>query len=67
MSREVGIVGYGHVGKAMTQIFPNAIIYDKYLPDFNNTKDDVNGCGLVIVCVSTPLSSVVVLLVRISL
>ncbi len=54
MARTVGIVGYGHVGKAMKQIFPNATIYDKYLHDFKGAKNAVNRCALAIVCVPTP-------------
>ena len=54
MTSTVGIVGYGHVGKAIQQIFPNAIIYDKHRSDLNATKNTVNQCSLVIVCVPTP-------------
>ena len=27
---KIGIIGYGHVGKAMHQLFQDAKIYDKY-------------------------------------
>ena len=27
---KVGIVGYGHVGKAMHNLFKDAVLYDKY-------------------------------------
>ena len=54
MTGTVGIVGYGHVGKAIQQIFPNAAIYDKYSSDLNGTKKTVNQCDLAIVCVPTP-------------
>ena len=54
MSSTVGIVGYGHVGKAMQQIFPTATIYDKFRPDLDGTQNTVNKCELAIVCVPTP-------------
>lgn len=52
--KKVGIVGYGHVGKAMHKIFPDAIIYDSYDPDYNDTQEQINKeCGLAIICVPT--------------
>lgn len=53
-SRQVAIIGYGHVGKAMQQIFPDAVIYDKYDPLYTGTRDAVNRCYLSIICVPTP-------------
>ena len=63
---KVAIIGYGHVGKGMQKIFPDAVFFDK-----NNTPQKVllsvgiNGdeqrkefinsdCDLAIVCVPTP-------------
>ena len=53
-STTVGIIGYGHVGKAMHSIFPDAVIYDKLIPEHAVTKSSVNQCELAIVCVPTP-------------
>lgn len=36
----IGIVGCGHVGDAMMQLFPNAAKYDKFLEI--GTKDEIN-------------------------
>ena len=30
MGATVAIIGYGHVGEAMNEIFPDSIKYDKY-------------------------------------
>ncbi len=49
---KVGIVGYGHVGKAMRELFPDAIVYDE--PLNMGTREDVNGCDVAFVCVPTP-------------
>lgn len=51
---KIGIVGYGHVGKAMHELFRNAIIYD-----INGTgsKEEINQCETVFVCVPTPSKS----------
>ena len=49
---KIGIVGYGHVGRAMHTLFKDANIYDKYLGIGN--KVDINKCDTVFVCVPTP-------------
>ena len=49
---KIGIVGYGHVGKAMRELFTDAVVYDKYLGI--GSKDEINGCNAVFVCVPTP-------------
>lgn len=49
----IGIVGYGHVGKAMKELFRDAIIYDKYIE--MDMKEDINRCEVVFVCVPTPM------------
>lgn len=51
---KISIIGYGHVGKAMKQLFEDAIIYDKYLGI--GTKDDVMNSDVSFVCVPTPMS-----------
>jgi UDPglucose 6-dehydrogenase len=49
---KIGIIGYGHVGKAMHKLFTNAVIYD--LKEFSNEKEKINECEAVFVCVPTP-------------
>lgn len=49
---KIGIVGYGHVGKAMQGLFKNAILYDKCL--HIGSKEEINSCDTVFVCVPTP-------------
>jgi UDPglucose 6-dehydrogenase len=48
---KIGIVGYGHVGKAMYELFKNAIIYDI---NGIGSKEEINQCDVVFVCVPTP-------------
>lgn len=48
----LGIVGYGHVGKAMHAIFPGAAVYDE--PLRMGIRADVNDCDVVFICVPTP-------------
>ncbi len=50
---EVGIVGFGWVGKAQKQLFPDAVVYDPVLPE-SATKERLNQCGIGFVCVPTP-------------
>lgn len=50
----IGIVGFGAVGQAMVQVFPEAVIYDKYLDEYTGNKNLVNACQLAIICVPTP-------------
>lgn len=49
---KVAIVGYGHVGGIMKQLFPDAVIYDE--PKGIGTKEEVNECDFAFVCVPTP-------------
>lgn len=49
---KTGIVGYGHVGKAMHAMFKDAIIYDKFAN--LGTREEINSCDAVFVCVPTP-------------
>ena len=49
---KIGIVGYGHVGKAMRALFKDAVSYDKYLNV--GTREAINICDAVFVCVPTP-------------
>lgn len=49
---KIGIVGYGHVGKAMHQLFTGAVIYDKFLGI--GCRNEINECDAVFICVPTP-------------
>jgi UDPglucose 6-dehydrogenase len=50
---KIGIVGYGHVGKAMKELFKDAVVYDKFLQ--MGSMHAINGCYGVFVCVPTPM------------
>lgn len=58
--KKVAIVGYGWVGKAMYDLFPNASVYDPYLANTEDTKNvfvsksEVNECDIAFICVPTP-------------
>lgn len=59
---KIAIVGYGVVGQAYSQLFPDAIIYDPYSDKLVNnkrvsetTKKEVNECDIALVAVFTPL------------
>ena len=69
MEKRVAIIGYGWVGKAMHELFPNAMIYSHNLvyhegswikdpvawkEDEQKYKDMVNKCDIAFVCVPTP-------------
>lgn len=49
---KIGIVGFGHVGNAIVELFPEAVIFDKYKNI--GTKEDINKCDIVYICVPTP-------------
>lgn len=51
---KIGIVGYGHVGTAMKQLFSEAIVYDE--PKKIGNREDINECDICFVCVPTPMS-----------
>ena len=51
---KVGIVGYGHVGGIMKQLFTDAIIYDE--PKVIGSKKEINECDFAFVCVPTPMA-----------
>lgn len=50
---KVAIIGYGVVGKAYHQMFPDAVIYDE--PQKLGSRIEVNACDLALVCVPTNL------------
>ena len=47
---KIGIIGYGWVGKAMHQLFPDAVIYDHHNPN----QKEINACDVAFICVPTP-------------
>lgn len=51
---KVAIIGYGHVGKSMHQLFPDALIYDPNIETYKNTQEQINKeCSMAIICVWT--------------
>lgn len=50
---KIGIVGLGHVGTAMNMLFRDAVVYDE--PKCIGTRERINECYLVFVCVPTPM------------
>ena len=52
---KIGIVGYGHVGQAMHELFKEAVIYDKY-KDIGK-QSEINECDAAFVCVPTPCAN----------
>ena len=48
----VAIIGAGAVGRAMQQVFPDAVMYDE--PLGLGTREAVNACRVAFVCVPTP-------------
>lgn len=53
---KVGIVGYGIVGKAMHRLFPNSIFFDPFIAG-SASKEEINSCEAVFVCVPTPMKA----------
>ncbi|MVN89411.1 hypothetical protein GO986_22005 [Deinococcus sp. HMF7620] len=51
----IGIVGFGHVGKSMRTLFPDAVIYDPAYAA-SARQEDINACQIVFVCVPTPMT-----------
>src|SRR5579872_3270380 len=52
--KKIGIIGFGHVGRSMKVLFPDALVYDPNYEEFRNTKEQINkNCDLAIVCVWT--------------
>ncbi|MGP1627337.1 MAG: hypothetical protein ACTTG7_04715 [Aggregatibacter segnis] len=52
---KVGIIGYGHVGQAMHQLFKNAVIFD--LHKNIGSMVDINLCDTAFICVPTPMNA----------
>lgn len=49
----VGIIGIGHVGGTMAQLFPQAEKYDPYKN--LGSKEEINECDISFICVPTPM------------
>lgn len=49
---KIGIVGLGHVGSSLAELFTQAVGYDE--PKGIGTKEEINACDIVFVCVPTP-------------
>src|SRR3712207_5279422 len=52
VQKSVAIVGYGAVGRAIHQLFPQAVIYDA--PLGIGTREEVNTSQYAFICVPTP-------------
>lgn len=52
MGYKVAIVGCGHVGGIMKELFSDAVVYDE--PKGIGTREEVNECDFAFVCVPTP-------------
>lgn len=51
---KVGIIGYGHVGRAIHKIFPDAQVFDHAISDYTETREQINQCDMAIISVPTP-------------
>jgi len=51
---KVAVIGRGWVGKAMIDLFPDAYVYSHGKTTNEGTKEEVNKCDIVFVCVPTP-------------
>lgn len=49
---KVGIVGYGHVGSIMHELFEDSCIYDE--PKKIGSREQINSCDFAFICVPTP-------------
>ena len=52
MRSKVGIVGLGHVGRGVQQLFPDALVYDKERSEVSLEKEAID-CEFAFVCVPT--------------
>ena len=48
---KVGIIGYGWVGKATHKLYPDAQIYDKFMPEY---AEPLKNCDIAFLAVPTP-------------
>lgn len=49
---DVAIIGLGHVGSIMRELFPDSVVYDE--PKEIGTRESVNNCSVAFICVPTP-------------
>lgn len=56
MTQKVAIIGHGWVGKAMNELFPDALIYDHHLEGeaLKKERARINACDVAFICVPTP-------------
>ena len=56
---QTGIIGLGHVGSLMKQLFPNSYVYDinNSLYNTEDCKQNINNCDISFICVPTPESN----------
>lgn len=52
---KVGIIGVGHVGTAMNNLFKDAVLYDKFKKI--GSMEEINKCDAAFICVPTPMNS----------
>ena len=50
---KIGIIGIGHVGGIMTELFKDAYLYDKYKNI--GSQEEINSCDISFICVPTPM------------
>ena len=48
---KIGIIGYGWIGQATKKLFPDAQIYDKFIPEY---QQPLYECDLAFLAVPTP-------------
>lgn len=52
--KKIAIIGFGHVGRSMYQLFPDAIIYDPNIDPYKSTQERINDeCEIAFICVWT--------------
>lgn len=59
MKGTIGIIGYGVVGKAFANVFRDRVkilIYDRYIPEYQNLQKVVDRCSVLFVAVPTPMN-----------
>ena len=57
LKNKVGIIGFGWVGRAMLDLFPEALVHDPQYPDLFSMEDLNKYCSIVFVAVPTPLKN----------
>jgi UDPglucose 6-dehydrogenase len=58
MSKKIGIIGYGFVGKAVAASYDNVLVSDPAYPDITQSIETLkNKCKCIFICVPTPQSA----------